>query len=171
MARLDINLSKMAVMLLPPMLRGGTLQSIVTSAVSVLDYAQSILYTYHMSTPSGTRYRVAHNSQVCKLRAVLNDTYDSDQRRITIGVEQTETHLVTYFEAELAKMEHLQKMHYNDDEDGTSPYTYMDSEVTATDETDFTVCVPSDLSGYDMAIRATIDKYKLVGKTYTILYL
>lgn len=170
MSRLDANLTKLAVMILPPALRRGVLKGIVTAAASALDYAQTALYTFHLAEPTGTRYRVRHNSQVCKMRGVLNDTFDPDQRRIQVGVEAGTHHTVTYFDSETESSTYLRTYTYSKSEDGQTAVTWKLAEISSADEPDISIVVPSSLSDYDTAICAVVEKYKLVGKSYDVIY-
>jgi len=164
MARLDVNLSKMAAMLLPPILRGKMLQSFILSAVSALDEIQNTLYQYHMEDLYGTRYRIAHNSQVCSLRGVLNDMYDTEQRRITIDSVASRPKLYLHYDREMTGGLEYQKVF-------TPQTVFFDYEQGGGESKgDFTVFVPADLQSRDLALRATIDKYKLASKTYNIQY-
>lgn len=152
-------------MLMPPKLRGGVLQSILTSASVALDTANTNLYNFHFANISGTRYRITHNSQICYLRSALNDAFDETLRRIIVDEMPSEDMLYTYYEAETTgTTSYLAK--YTDQ----TTISDCESAQIVVDDVDFFVIVPKTLRNKELEIRATIDKYKLVSKQYSIMY-
>ncbi|WP_395974289.1 hypothetical protein [Chryseobacterium cucumeris] len=99
--------------------------------------------------------KITHNSQVCKLRKVLNDTFDY-QRRIKIidGVLKKPKYIYTDAEQ---RPKWLGEMII---------YT---KEETDGNGIDFTVVIPGELKNYQIEIKALIDFYKLAGKRYKII--
>lgn len=80
MAHYDIDYKKLALLLMPVRLRRPRLASLVYVAVSQVQRAARLFGSFRASTD----YRLAHNGQICRLRAVLNDKYDPVRRRILI---------------------------------------------------------------------------------------
>lgn len=80
MGKYDINVKRLAQLLLPTFWRRPLLSALIFAAVSPLQ----LLHTQFMRWKADTDYRLRYNGQVCHLRAVLNDLFDPGERRITI---------------------------------------------------------------------------------------
>lgn len=80
MSKYDINVKRLALLLLPTFWRRSVFAAMVYAAVSPLQR----LHTLFVQWKVDTQYRVEKNGQVCHLRAVLNDLFDPIDRRITI---------------------------------------------------------------------------------------
>ena len=80
MGKYDINIKRLALLLLPTFWRKPLLAALAYAAVSPLQW----LHTQFMRWKCDTDYRLRYNGQVCHLRAVLNDMFDPIDRRITI---------------------------------------------------------------------------------------
>lgn len=80
MGKYDINVKRLALLLLPTFWRKPLLSALAYAAVSPLQW----LHTQFMRWKCDTDYRLRYNGQVCHLRAVLNDLFDPIDRRITI---------------------------------------------------------------------------------------
>ena len=100
-------------------------------------------------------YNLAHNGQVCYLRAALNDKFDISQRRIKIAEGNRYKRQYIYTDGE-KKPKYLGVMYLRDDAD------YGDKVV------DFIVLVPAGLQYNDYEMRYIIDFYKLASKRYKI---
>ncbi|GAA4198680.1 hypothetical protein GCM10022289_07790 [Pedobacter jeongneungensis] len=102
-------------------------------------------------------YKLAHNGQVCHLRAALNDTFDPDQRRIKIanGNKYQRRYIYTSGEQKQKYLGINYLMQVGD---------YADTGI------DFRVVVPQDfdLVNNIYQLKAMIDFYKLAGKRYNI---
>jgi hypothetical protein len=106
-------------------------------------------------------YQLSHNSQVVYLESMLNDKYDSDQRRIFIGDAGWVQPWWVYLEEEL-------KPQYVKLESENEPvYVYTEGEA-GTAKDDFIVWVPADVAFADAEMRSLLDSYKLTGTKYTI---
>lgn len=99
--------------------------------------------------------KIIHNSQTCKLRKILNDTFDY-QRRIKIVDGRLKKPKYIYTDSE-QKPKWLGEM-----------IIYSKSETDGSG-VDFTVLVPGELRNYQIELKALIDFYKLAGKRYKIL--
>lgn len=80
MSKYDINFKRLALLLLPTFLRRPLMASLTYAIVTPLSY----IHTNFLQFRKDAAYRLNHNGQVCYLRAVLNDTFDPEQRRITV---------------------------------------------------------------------------------------
>ena len=80
MGKYDINVKRLALLLLPTFWRKPGFAALAYAAVSPLQW----LHTQFVLWKRDAEYRVQKNGQVCHLRAVLNDMFDPIDRRITI---------------------------------------------------------------------------------------
>lgn len=78
--RYSVNVGKLAVQLLPMCLRGDRMKAFVKAMVEPLKDLIAAFTEFRGETD----YRLTHNSQVCYLRAVLNDRFDPLLRGIQI---------------------------------------------------------------------------------------
>lgn len=147
----DIDLKKLTVLLLPMALRKSRTVALLRSMVmpmAALHYRFTVKRTADL-------YKLGHNSQVCYLRAALNDSFDVDQRRIRIldGNQYQRNYIYTRGEE---KPVALGTIYLHDRAD------YADTGV------DFLVEVPSETyRQYEM--KALIDFYRLAAKRYKIV--
>ena len=116
-------------------------------------------------------YKVNHNSQICYLQAVLNDSFDNVQRRIIIR-NATLREPLWFYEPEENK-----PVVFYEPEDNKPVYFREESEFIG-DGADFLVLVPIDLKPTNtqeenallIKMKAQIDYYKLFVKNYIILW-
>lgn len=80
MSKYDINVKRLALLILPTFWRKSVFAALSYAVVSPLQR----LHTQFSQWKVDTLYRVEKNGQVCHLRAVLNDLFDPIDRRITI---------------------------------------------------------------------------------------
>lgn len=129
---------------------------------------QDTLDTFNANREAN-EYTLAHNGQVIKLEAALNDVFDNEERRIYIdttlpdgvwlytAVEHRPLWLGTAAEAGAVEY-------------GCPVWLFTDAEIAAAP--DFIVYVPSvvyDALPSEVRMRALIDKYRLPSKfNYTI---
>lgn len=147
-----LNWKILALSLLPPYLRGRTVQSWVLLFVSAIE---SIHYDW-LQYRKGNIYNLAHNSQKCYLRGALNDRFDNELRRIRIDDGNAFKRQYIYTDAE-QKTRFLGTMFLYDDSD------YADTGV------DFIVVVPADLQYSVYEMKALVDFYRLASKRYKII--
>jgi hypothetical protein len=126
------------------------------------------LYALFTAFRAANLYRLAHNGQVCKLEAVLNDAFDNTLRRIYITDGDYIDPLAIYL-----------KIEENDVPlalDSELPVTDYDAPLylyTAAEEAImsflFIVHIPVGITGagYDeVRLRALVDKYRLPSRKY-----
>jgi len=114
---------------------------------------------------------VNHNSQICFLQAVLNDSFDNIQRRIIIR-NATLREPLWFYEPEENK-----PVLFYEPSDNKPVYFREESEFIG-DGADFLVLVPIDLkpntlqeeTAFLIKMKAQIDYYKLFVKNYKILW-
>lgn len=112
-----------------------------------------------------TNYRLHHNGQVCYLRSVLNDVFDSNLRRIRIEDLDPQKELVVW-NRDQYKPTMLSVRTTN------APVVISKRGFGGADGFDFVVVCPSALRGTidEARMCALINQYKLASKRYTITY-
>lgn len=80
MGKYDVNIKRLALLLLPTFWRRPLLAAVTYASVAPVQE----LHTRFMRWKQQTDYRLRHNGQVCHLEAVLNDLFDPGERRITV---------------------------------------------------------------------------------------
>lgn len=146
----NLNAQNFVLQLLPTFLRKTRLGSFLSLAASeIVDINNSMITDRNQSIK-----KVYHNSQVCKLRKILNDTFDY-QRRIKVveGVLKKPKYLYTDAEQ---KPKYLGEI-----------IVYTNSE-TEGNGIDFLVIIPAELQNYQTEIRSLVNFYKLAGKRFKI---
>lgn len=147
----NIDAQSLVIRLIPTFLRKERLGALLALAASEIVDLNNILIAHR----SASVVKVKHNGQVCKLRKILNDTFDY-QRRITIvdGLLKKPGYIYTDGENKPTWLGHM--------------YIYTDEETDGTG-IDFTVLIPGELKNYQIEIRALIDFYKLASKRFKIV--
>ena len=137
----DVKIKRLALLLLPTALRKPLVAAFMQSAVQ----GCNVLHGEFMRWRDEQNYRLWHNGQVCHLRAVLNDTFDQSERRITVDDESSED----------GKAFIINRRGYG----GVSGF-------------DFWVSVPYALRGKidETRLAAVVSTYKLASKRWTINY-
>ncbi|MCH5215169.1 MAG: hypothetical protein J1E97_08255 [Muribaculaceae bacterium] len=157
------NIRRLALLTLPTWLRRPLCGALLFAGITPLARLTGELRAYRKETT----YRLTHNGQVCKLRAVLNDEFDPEERRIAIeesdGTGSLETGRI-WMRSEgkwvmLPQRENGTAMIHREGFGGTSGY-------------DFWVSVPSGMLDADEVARlkALTNMYKLASKRYAITY-
>lgn len=152
-----VDFDKLILLLLPTFLRKPKLFGFLKALLTPLSGTnQSIYYRWSQMREENLRI-LKYNSQKCYLRGALNDRYDRDLRRITIGNTTNKAQDYIYTPAENIPV-FLGTMFLETD------FNYTGSSV------DFLVNVPQDIINKKLnAIAATIDFYVLAGKRYQII--
>lgn len=107
--------------------------------------------------------RAKYNSQTIVLEYILNKKFDATLKRIYI-VNFLTVLIYQYF---YKKSENKPNYFYKKSE-GKPFYLYKGSEYAI--DFDFIVHCPVGLAGQDKQVRAEIEKYKVVGVNYTVIY-
>ena len=161
MSAYDVNIKRLGLLLLPTFLRRPLMTSLLYAVLTPLSY----LHTRFLIFRQDAAYRLGHNGQVCDLRAVLNDTFDPELRRITVtdtaqyvGVlfvwlrEEAQGMLVPHRDA--GTMLLINRRGFG----GVSGY-------------DFAINIPLEMRGLDESrLKAVVNTYKLVSKRFAISY-
>ncbi|WP_055394732.1 hypothetical protein [Flagellimonas eckloniae] len=113
-----------------------------------------------------TNYKLEHTAQVFSIEKVLNDTFDTVQRRIVIE-DGVYTLPVWFYDRNDDKPVRF------DDRANNQPVRFYDRASLAQFDEDFKVVLPNglNLSNPEMIrLKALVDFYKLPDKTYTVSY-
>ena len=162
MSKYDVDYKKLAVLLLPMFLRKTAAAGFAFPAVNPVSYIHTLFNTFR----SDRLYRITHNGQVCYLRAVLNDTFDPEERRITISDSDAVTGDSRIFWRELNISETAPMR-------GDPPGMAINRRgYGGLSGLDFWVNIPLELMDVIdlMRLRAVINTFKLASKRYSINY-
>lgn len=162
MSKYDVSFSRLAVLLLPMCLRKPGVAALCRAVTAPVGR----LHTELMRFRDDMNYRMRHNGQTCKLRAVLNDCFDNNQRRIRIAeyydgsvqgisLHKRETNLFVRIPHRTSGRKLVYRRGYN----GALGYGFW-------------IEIPSELHGIvsELELRAVADKYKLASIRYSISY-
>lgn len=103
-----IDFYRLSLLLMPTFLRTGLIAAFLRAIVSPLQ----MLYAVFGNFRADADYKLSHNSQVCYLQKVLNDTFDNTLRRITITDVQRYRRMYLYLRTEI-KPHYLGKLYVN----------------------------------------------------------
>ncbi|WP_286513385.1 hypothetical protein [Empedobacter falsenii] len=150
-----INFDKLVVMLLPTYLRKPRMIAFITLFSAEL----TKLYNAWLVKKIEDEKWLYHNSQVCKLRKILNDEFDDLQRRIIITDGQLYERKYIYTLGEKKPVK-LGKIYIRQASD------YADTGI------DFFVIVPVEINikQNKYKLEALINRYRLASKRYKIIY-
>ena len=159
-----VNIKRLALLTLPTWLRKPLVGALIYAGVAPLARLLQNLRSYRATTS----YRLSHNGQVCKLRAVLNDEFDPELRRITIEDIQSDTTK----EADVIYQRDVGRWIILHPRSKGSVITHRRG-FSGTSGYDFWANVPSELKNEQTTIRmkALINTYKLASKRFIINYI
>lgn len=150
----NIDFYKLIQLLIPSFLRQPILKGFLKSIGAGLNTIHYKLTLFK----SRIQYELEHNSQVCRLRKVLNDRFDDTLRGIKITEGYTHERLYIYtFVEQQPKFLPL--------------FVHQSTEYSDT-ALDFIVTLPNylNLSLIQTELEALINSYKLASKRYKIEY-
>jgi len=162
------NLSKLSTMLIPPILRSDLLVRYASllsvpfgSAVTGLD-KQSI----------EVRNRLRRNGQVCKLRALLNDMFDKQERRITITDGVSNAGVIVFSRSANIEQRSVYSREKNETDSTESRFVIKKvfARGTSAKGVDFYVNIPADIDTEQtrINIESVVNNYRLATKTFKI---
>lgn len=157
----------MAISLLPIILRRPVVCALLRSALSVLQQKHDTIHTTHCGEPWGTYYRLRHTGQVISLESLLNDRFDSTNRRIRVGEGNSHERWWLYTENEINLQPHLRSWLA---EGEANTWLYPDTEYADQIGGDFVVSVPTALRDSEASLRVSINDMKIAGVSYVIMY-
>lgn len=150
-----INFNKLVVQLMPTFLR----QPRMIAFISLFSAELTKLHNAWLIKKSADETWLQHNSQVCKLRKILNDEFDDIERRIKITDGQFYDRQYVYTLGE-KKPKYLGKIFIRQNTD------YADTGI------DFFVVVPVEINieQNKYKLEAWVNRYRLASKCYKIIY-
>lgn len=157
----NISFPRLALLLLPTMLRQNLIVAFVTALVRPLTLIHSKFDAYRLQVDTSV------NSQVCYLEYLLNDTYDYYDRRIRIRDTPINYDGFFIFDSGTGKAVLLS-------DTGTGDASlWVDSGKLGTTNADFEVVFPKGYglgNSEEKALRQLINNNKLASKKYNIVY-
>lgn len=148
----DIDYDKLVALLQPTFLRQPLTLALLRASVTPV----AMLHRQLLAFREEKQTQMSCNSQVCYLRKMLNDKFDSYHRRITISDAVRRTPLWLYREEE-------QKNTFL----GT---VMINREDVISNYSEFEVNIPATLLSQEAEIIAWLNYYKLATKFYTLKY-
>lgn len=157
------DLPKLIRRLTPPRWRNPFNLNWYETLLSGINYSQTRFNAYK----DQALIELSYNGQTLYLEKMLNDIFDHDQRRILIQHEEDNS-VFWYLEGEGQAPKYL----YTEGETGaTVSYLYNEGENTSDlSGVDFRVKAPISLSSQEARMKSEIQKYKLAGKQYDIIF-
>ena len=154
------DIDKLGAALLPITLRRPVLMVLVKTLL----YPVGRLLNRCADYDDNVRYRMAHNSQVTKLQALLNDLLDGDLRRVVVADAEDVLEPVALYDREVCKPLIID----------TGDYTLVSERgYNGVLSYDFVVRVPAawrSNSAISARLTSLVNTYKLASKRYTIQY-
>lgn len=163
----DFDLRRVAVSLLPAILRKPVVSAILRAALSPVQASRDKMGDSHNGTPYGTLYRLGHTGQTASLESLLNDRFDPESRSITVGESGGGERWWLYAENDITLMPSLRTWL---GAEGGGRSLLPDSGYSDRSEAGFVVSVPSHLKSFEASLRASIDDFRAAGTAYSIAY-
>lgn len=162
MGKYDVNFRRLALLLLPTFWRRPLFGAFAFALVTPVSH----LHVRFMQYRQRTGYRLWHNGQVCYLRAVLNDEFDPELRRITL-FDSDKTDFGTVVCRRVARRP--LKLPLRADSAGVKIYR---RGFTGAGAVDFIVGIPAALRGNidESRLSGVVDTYRLASMRYAVLY-
>jgi hypothetical protein len=142
----SIDWNKLIKRQLPSALRKDRMISFIYALIGLVTRLHSDLLAYI----DRVRLDIQMNGQVRRLEYGLNDLFDVSLRRIEIKDATDPEFVFVFLESENMPL-------------------YLPTFLSG-QSVDFLVCVPAELEGDEISIRAFLDRHKLVTKRYRIEY-
>ncbi len=158
----SLDMDKFVLNLLPIRLRNYRLYNWLVSLVHPLKTLHGFFTTYRLNT----NYKIEHTAQVFSMEEVLNDAFDSIQKRIYIEDGIYRFPVWFYDRADDKPVRFYDRA---DDQ----PVRFYDRATLQQLDVDFIVVLPNGLNLSDpemIRLRALVDYYRLPDKTYEVTY-
>jgi hypothetical protein len=157
----EINYKRLALLLLPTFLR----RDVIVAFLRAMTMPAVTLYDLFMSNRKNNLYKLKMNGQVCYLRRVLNDAFPSANGAIQIESSKSVGGWQYAWDKDYDP--YLRYLLIADE--GT---IFRDKSAILQSVNGFIVSVPRALHSVnnDAKLRSLLNAYKLLGKSYTIIY-
>ena len=154
----ETDINKLAVQLLLTFTRDARIRAFLDAFVAPLVTLKSKLNTFRQDV----LYRLTITPQVCYLEKMLNDRYDNTFRRIYISDGVMRQLMYTYTQAE-------NKPIYAYSQAENKPiYVFTRSETGYLNNVSFVVSIPQSIVLSENEVRVLVNRYKLIGKGFSI---
>jgi hypothetical protein len=157
----EINYKRLALLLLPTFLRQDVLAAFLRAMIT----PNETLYNLFINNRKSNIYQLRMNGQVCYLRKVLNDAFPSANNAIQIDNSKSVGGWQYAWDRDYDP--YLRYLLITDE--GT---VFRDKSAILQSVNGFIVSVPRALYNVnnDAKLRSLLNAYKLLGKSYTIIY-
>jgi hypothetical protein len=155
----SVDFKKLVLLLLPTFLRKPVLPAFLKAAITPM----AEIHRRFLTLKKEWDYRLNHDGKVWSLEKVLNDKFDSFLRRIYIT--DTEYQDDVY----VGNRDNREQVHVSSGEDDGSTI-HIGVAPQYLQRADFIVHLPHLLLSEEIAIKNTIDTYKIAGKTYILIF-
>lgn len=152
----NVDFEKLVRQVMPTELRKPRLLALILAMVSPIVRLHGLFLVYR----AATFYDLEHNSQVCRMQAVLNDEFDNTDRRIRIVDGPGEDPLYLF------QPDELKPVFLYQPSENQSVTLWQEQETIA--GADFKILVPAAVAFDPVRMRALTDRYCLPSKDYTI---
>lgn len=152
----DVDIKRLIKLLLPMRWRNAGLLTLIRALTEPIAGLPVEVKNYKAKQ----EYRMSYNGQVCRLRGLLNDEFDAEERRITIvdaKGDDANRYLFVYARG--------------DGQNVLLPRMVRERHSPSLDKWDFEISVPTELKIEELRIKALINEYKLASKRYKINYI
>ncbi|WP_294536891.1 hypothetical protein [uncultured Bacteroides sp.] len=154
----ELDMVKLAQLLLPPFLRKPRLFSFIRVLVAPFSHLHDVFMSYRKQSMN----RIVITGQVISLETNLNEMFFLKNNEIYITDVPAESFYMYNDDEPFPGL-----MMYNDDEESPEQEFWRNDGEGRYDG-DFIVNVPSFLRDYESQIRIFLDTYKVVGRKYII---
>lgn len=154
-----VDYRRLATWLVPTFMRRGALGWLLAAAVRGLEADKQ---DYDANRAANLRH-IAQTGQVCRLRGLLNDTFDPLDRRIRVVDVNYSLWLMAYRERYMTEADMVLWV-------PREGYVMCSREgrFDPDNDFDFTVVLPPGMVVDDARLRAVVDRYKLAATIYSI---
>lgn len=155
----DFDARRLALLLIPPVRRTPGVYALARAAVQGV----CALYGRFRTWKADAEYRLTHGGQVCHLRAVLNDAFDPELRRIRVEDAEGAGAVVFLYERRLDRPAFVPWR-----SSGDALMVDARGMGGASGGADFTVRLPAGLARLreDARLKALTDRYRLASKRW-----
>ena len=153
----DVDVKRLLTLLLPRKWRKAGLLALAGALTEPIAVMPAELREYKAKQ----EYRMRYNGQVCRLRGLLNDEFDKDERRIEIT--NVTSNIADGYKFVYSRKEGKYEV--------KMPSKIKMRNSPQYEDRDFEVNIPIELKGKDLQIKALINEYKLASKRYKINYI
>lgn len=156
----NIDINAFVIEMLPSFLRKPRIIALIVAIIYPIKLILRRFYRYFDSVND----KFAYNSQVCYLRALLNDKFDNHKRRIKILDDDLSKGKIVIATSEAKTNNHI----VSREDSNISLFALSENKDTKAYST-FAVYIPNEIyEKHLQEITAYLDEYKLLSKNYKL---